>query len=289
MDALWLLYDEADLALNLGFAELMRDRGRARGLDIVPVTTQELTLGMDASGLPVCLRAGMPARPRAVLSRQRDSLISCHFERMGIPVFNNARVCAICNDKRITHQFLSGLPMPETVFLPASATAPPPGTRFPVILKPACSHGGDRVTLVRDEPEWREAAAAILPQPALQQAVADGAGQDLRVYVVHGRIVAGVMRTAAQGVVSNFKRGGSVALHALTPQERDLAQAVIDRFARAGAPLRLAGVDLMTDRGRPVVNEVEDVVGSRMLYRTSDIDIVSLFLDGLSDIAVNAP
>lgn len=289
MDALWLLYDEADLALNLGFAELMRDRGRARGLDIVPVTTQELTLGMDASGLPVCLRAGMPARPRAVLSRQRDSLISFHFERMGVPVFNCSRVCAICNDKRVTHQFLSGLPMPETVFLPAAAAAPPPGTRFPVILKPACSHGGDRVTLVRDEWEWRKAAATILPQPALQQAVADGAGQDLRVYVVHGRIVAGVMRTAAQGVVSNFKRGGSVALHTLTPQERALAQAVIDRFARAGAPLRLAGVDLMNDRGRPVVNEVEDVVGSRMLYRTSDIDIVSLFLDGLSDIAANAP
>ena len=40
---------------------------------------------------------------------------------------------------------------------------------------------------------------------------------------------------------------------------------------------------------RPVVNEVEDVVGSRMLYQTSDIDIVSLFLDGLSDIAANAP
>ena len=116
----------------------------------------------------------------------------------------------------------------------------------------------------------------------------DGAGQDLRVYVVHGRIVAGVMRTAAHGVVSNFKRGGSVALHALTPQERALAQAVIGRFARAGAPLTLAGVDLMFDRGRPVVNEVEDVVGSRMLYQTSDIDIVSLFLDGISDIVANA-
>ena len=51
----------------------------------------------------------------------------------------------------------------------------------------------------------------------------------------------------------------------------------------------MAGVDLMCDGGRPVVNEVEDVVGSRMLYRTSDIDIVSLFLDGLSDIAANAP
>ncbi|HIU08993.1 MAG TPA: ATP-grasp domain-containing protein [Candidatus Limiplasma pullistercoris] len=288
MDALWLLYDEADLALNLGFVELMRDRGHARGLDIVPVTTQELTLGLDASGMPVCLRAGAPARPCALLSRQRDSLISFHFERMGVPVFNSARVCAICNDKRVTHQFLSGLPMPETVFLPAAATEPPPGTRFPVILKPACSHGGDRVTLVRNEREWCEAASAILPQPALQQAVVDGAGQDLRAYVVHGRIVAGVMRTAAHGVVSNFKRGGSVALHALTPQERALAQAVIGRFARAGAPLTLAGVDLMFDRGRPVVNEVEDVVGSRMLYQTSDIDIVSLFLDGISDIVANA-
>ena len=121
MDTLWLLYDEADLAVNLGFVDLMRDRGRVRGLNIVPVTTQELTLGMDASGAPVCLRAGVPARPRAVLSRQRDSLISFHFERMGVPVFNGARVCAICNDKRITHQFLSGLPMPETVFLPATA------------------------------------------------------------------------------------------------------------------------------------------------------------------------
>ena len=102
MDTLWLLYDEADLAVNLGFVDLMRDRGRVRGLNIVPVTTQELTLGMDASGAPVCLRAGVLARPRAVLSRQRDSLISFHFERMGVPVFNGARVCAICNDKRIT-------------------------------------------------------------------------------------------------------------------------------------------------------------------------------------------
>lgn len=131
------------------------------------------------------------------------------------------------------------------------------GYPLSVVLKPACSHGGDRVALVSNEREWYQAAAAILPQPALQQAVVDGAGQDLRVYVVHGRIVAAVMRTAAQGVVSNFKRGGSVALRGLTPQERALAQAVIDRFSSAGAPLTLAGVDLMNDRGRPVVNEVE--------------------------------
>lgn len=284
MDALWLLYDEADLSKNLGFVELMQSRGAARGLEILPVTTEELTFEMDASGVPLCLRGGVSARPRAVFSRQRDSLLSFHFERMGVPVYNNSRVCAICNDKRLTHQFLSGLPMPRTIFLPPRPSAPPPGTRFPMIVKPACSHGGDRVALVGNEREWREAVSAILPQPAIQQSVVDGAGRDLRVYVVHGRILAGVMRTATHGVVSNFKRGGQVALHALTAGERALAQEVARRFERAGAPLTMAGVDLMYDEGRPVVSEVEDVVGSRMLYQTSDIDIVSLFLDGFGDI-----
>ena len=207
---------------------------------------------------------------------------------MGVPVFNNSRVCAICNDKRLTHQFLSGLPMPQTVFLPYGQTQPPPGTRWPVIVKPACSHGGDRVALVHNAREWQAAVAAIQPEPVLQQAVVSQPGRDLRVYVLHGRILAGVMRTAREGVVSNFKRGGQVELHTLTPQERALAEAVILRFSRADAPLHMAGIDFLYDGGAPVVGEVEDVVGSRMLYQTSDIDIVSLYLQGLNALQAKA-
>lgn len=149
-------------------------------------------------------------------------------------------------------------------------------------MKPAVSHGGDRVTLVQNAQAWQAAVAAIQPEPVLQQAVVSQPGRDLRVYVLHGRILAGVMRTAREGVVSNFKRGGQAALHPLTPQERALAEAVILRFNRAGAPLHMAGVNLLYDQGRPVIGEVEDVVGSRMLYQTSDIDIVSLYLQGLN-------
>ena len=43
-----------------------------------------------------------------------------------------------------------------------------------------------------------------------------------------------------------------------------------------------AGVDLLYDQGHPVLGEVEDVVGSRMLYQTSDLDIVGLYLDGIA-------
>jgi len=113
------------------------------------------------------------------------------------------------------------------------------------------------------------------------------AGRDLRVYVLHGRILAGVMRTAQSGVVSNFKKGGQVALHALTQEERELAEAVIRRFEQAGAPLHMAGIDLLYDHGHPVIGEVEDVVGSRMLYQTSEIDIVDQYLKGIAALVAN--
>lgn len=284
MKKLWLLYDDADFIINQGFARMMQERGEPLGLAVEAVLMSELVLGMQENGQPVCKRNGESARPDAILSRQRDAFVSEQFERMGIPVFNNSLVCRICNDKRITYQFLQGFPMPQTMFLSPTRQDPPEGTRFPVVVKPACSHGGDRVLVAHNEHEWREAAARILPQPALQQAVVTEAGRDLRVYVLGGQILAGVMRTARTGVVSNFKQGGHVALHQLTDAERELAQRVIDRFEQAGAPLHMAGVDLLYDHGHPVLGEVEDVVGSRMLYNTSEIDIVALYLQHIAKI-----
>ena len=115
--SIWLLYDDPDYAVNQSFARMMNERGAERGLAIEAVLLSQITLCMDQQGQPCCLRNGLPARPDAILSRQRESLISEHFERMGVPVYNNARVCEICNDKRKTYQFLQGLPMPQTVFL----------------------------------------------------------------------------------------------------------------------------------------------------------------------------
>lgn len=282
MKDVWLLYNDSDYAVNREFARMMHERGKACGLSIQPILLSELALGMERSGTPFCLRNGRPARPDAVLSRQRSSLVSAHLEAMGIPVFNNSRVCALCNDKRQTHQFLRGLPMPESRFLLPDQAGPWDGTRFPVILKPALSHGGDRVTLVQDEAQWKEAAARILPEPALEQAVVSQAGYDLRVYVLFGEILTGVLRTAKTGVVSNFKQGGEVSLHPPVQEERELALAVIRRFEEAGAPLCMAGVDLLYDDGHPVVGEVEDVVGSRMLYQTSRLDIAALYVEGIA-------
>ncbi|MDD3335746.1 MAG: ATP-grasp domain-containing protein [Eubacteriales bacterium] len=279
MKKIWLLYERQDLQVNLDYAAMMNDQGKARGLAIEPVTLDQLTLTMNGQGEPHVLRNGEPVRPDAVLSRMRQVLYSRHFEAMDVPVFNGSRVCELCNDKRRTHQFLSGLPMPFSSFVTAE-TEPP--AAYPVIVKPACSHGGDRVQAVSNPEQWRLAVRSILPEPTLQQRVVGMPGFDLRVYVLFEQIVGGVLRTAKTGVVSNFKRGGDVRLHPLTQKERELAQRVIRRFHDADAPLCMAGIDLLYEAPDcPVVGEVEDVVGSRMLYQTSDIDIVSLYLDGV--------
>ena len=238
MKIVWLLYQQEDLSANRDYARLMRENGLKRDMKIETVLTRDLTLLLDENGTPSCLRKGRKERPDAVIARMREPLYSRHFERMDVPVFNGSEVCRICNDKRQTLQFLSGLPMPRTTFLTPFTPMPQDG---PVIVKPACSHGGDRV--------------------------------------LFGQIVAGVMRTAKSGVVSNYKRGGNVALHDLSREERQLAEEVIARFDAAGAPLCFAGVDLLYEDYGPVVGEVEDVVGSRMLYRVSDLDVVGLYLD----------
>ncbi len=98
--------------------------------------------------------------------------------------------------------------------------------------------------------------------------------QDLRVYVIGKRIVASVLRTAKEGFKSNFSLGGEVSLYQLSKEESMLVQTIIDQFN-----FGLVGIDFIVgDQGELIFNEIEDVVGSRMLYQCSDINIVKEYL-----------
>jgi gamma-F420-2:alpha-L-glutamate ligase len=279
----WLLYEDGDLKQNQDFADYVTAEGKKFDMDIRAARVSQLEMGAGSDGALTLRLGGRAALPDFVISRQRDELTSLQLERMGVPVFNGSRVCGICNDKRRTHQFLAGLPMMETRFVGHRYAVAPGESAYPLVVKPARGHGGQNVELVRNEYEWQEAADEIMPDDIVEQKPASEAGRDLRVYVLFGEIVASVMRTAREGIVSNFKRGGQVELHTLTGAERALAEKAIARFQEADAPLCLAGVDLLYDRGRPVLNEVEDVVGSRMLYKVSDIDIVKRYLSALRE------
>ena len=279
----WLLYDESDLKQNRDFAAYVESEAPRHELRMETVRTSQLAMGVAQGGALTLRKDGRASLPDFVISRQRDDLISAQLERMGVPVFNSSAVCRLCNDKRRTHQFLAGLPMMETLFVNHRyAVAPGEGT-YPVVIKPACGHGGEHVTRVMNEYEWRDAADQILPQDMVQQPVASEPGRDLRLYVLFGEVVDAVLRTAREGIVSNFKRGGRVERHTPAMEEIALARQVIERFQEADAPLSFAGIDLLYHNGRPVIGEVEDVVGSRMLYQVGGTDVVALYLEMLSE------
>ncbi len=56
-------------------------------------------------------------------------------------------------------------------------------------------------------------------------------------------------------------------LDTLCADERQIVEAVSREL-----PLDYAGVDIMRDHGRAILNEIEDPVGARMLYIFTDID-----------------
>ncbi|MCR5603324.1 MAG: hypothetical protein K6G27_06450 [Lachnospiraceae bacterium] len=153
---------------------------------------------------------------------------------------------------------------------------------YPFVLKPAEGHGGKHVSLINSESELLTAIKGILVdhnrypyRKLIMQRLASVRGRDLRIYFIGGRIVAGMMRTAKNSgdLCANFSLGGNASLHTPHQRERSLAEKLADAL-----PGDYMGVDFVFDKdGEPVFNEFEDVVGARMVYANTDIDMISLF------------
>lgn len=99
---------------------------------------------------------------------------------------------------------------------------------------------------------------------------------DMRVYVIGKRIVAAVMRSSGRDFRANYSRGGDVALVELRDAQKRIVSQIVDEL-----DFGMAGIDFIFDRdGNMVLNEIEDVAGSRMLYECAPhIDIVSQYVD----------
>ncbi len=99
--------------------------------------------------------------------------------------------------------------------------------------------------------------------------------QDLRVYVIGEKIIAAILRTAKEGFKSNFSLGGEVREYQLSKKETTIVEKIISLFH-----FGLVGIDfIIGDNGELIFNEIEDVVGARMLYQCTDINLVGLYLE----------
>ena len=202
--------------------------------------------------------------PRANVTSNVDLLLPLnkHLLLMGVPILNGYMPIMRAKNKIRMLQILSykGIPVPQTVVLQhldyLDAAIERVGG-FPVILKTIAGSLGKGVVIVESRRSLLSALDMILTQEhwrilLVQEFVEEAEGKDIRAFVVDGKVVASMERTAAIGDFrSNISAGGIGTPIDLTHEEVQLSLE-----ATAALGLDLAGVDLLRTKKGPMVMEV---------------------------------
>lgn len=291
---MWMVYDKEGLARNTDYVALYQNTCRKYDIEV------EAVLDIDVKN-----RITGGETPVFVLVRTIHPEINRFLEESGIPVFNSYEVSRICNDKGKTLRCLKEkvLSVPSLSFpsceLPdiLSMDIPELRTLFEnkfvcsshveqekkvisqaedFVIKAVDGHGGKQVfSMVAEKEQIRDGIGDrdFVLQPMIPDM---GRSRDLRVYVIGKRIVAAVMRSSAVDFRANFSLGGEVCLYKLHEEEKNAVRTIVREFE-----FGMAGIDFIFDRDDQLfLNEIEDVVGARMLYRCSpDIDLVGQYVD----------
>jgi len=193
------------------------------------------------------------------------SAIVRQFEMRNVFTTTSSIAITRSRDKLRSIQLLAkaGIGIPKTVF--ARETSDFEGVLeqvggAPVIIKVARGTHGNGVVLA----ETRKAALAVMQafyvegvNFLVQEFIQESAGEDIRAFVVNGKVVASMKRQSLDDDFrSNLHQGGEGAPVKLTDEERKTAQ----KAAKAmGLPI--AGVDMMRSARGPLVLEVNSSPG----------------------------
>ena len=263
---------------------------RARGLEPLLLPWED-TVHRVGPGSGVSNRGIDLSRVRAVLPRiiPGGSLEQIIFrvdtlhrlEGQGVRIMNSPRTIERTVDKAWTSALLeqAGLPTPETVVCETSDAAFEAFRRLEdVVVKPLFGSMGLGMARVSDEDmAWRvfRVLETVRGVYYLQRFVPHE-GRDLRVFVVGGRVV-GAMQRSAPGWRTNFSRGGSVE-----PVELSAEWAALAVRAAAAVGAEYAGVDLLPEReGTVQVLEVNGIPGWEGLQATTTVDVAGAVVDQL--------
>ena len=196
--------------------------------------------------------------------------INRFLEENSVLVFNNYQTAKVANNKWLTHLLCRDLQIPtmKTELLSSS-----PSLSFPFVIKSLDGHGGTEVFLINDRQGLDEMLAKVNTSNFLAQEFCSSPGKDMRVYVLGGKVICGILRSSDNDFRSNFSLGGQVCVGEVSQAQTN---AIEKLFGALG--FDFVGVDFILHNGEWVLNEIEDVVGTRMLYRCTDIDIVDLYV-----------
>lgn len=201
-------------------------------------------------------------------------------EMVGIPLFNKYSAIMNAKNKVKTMQILDGygIPIPRTVVIRRQddlvQTAKLVGG-FPLIVKQPVGSFGSGVTIIESMRALKSFLLWDQPMYLLQQYVKYSKGKDVRVFVVNGRVVGSMMRSAKRGEFrSNIELGGVGEPVEITQEESSIALRSVQAL-----DLNYGGVDVMRGKDGPVVLEVNSNPGFKELEKSTGVSIAGAIVD----------
>ena len=227
----------------------------------------------------------------AIVPRIRPSMtfygcaLTQHFEAMGVYTQNSASAIRQSRDKLYALQLLinNGLPIPTTGFanspLDTSDLIKMVGGA-PLIVKLLEGTQGKGVVLA----ETKKAAESLInafkslrANILVQEFIKEADGKDIRCFVINGKVVESIMRTAAPGEFrANIHMGGTAQIIKITPEERRIAI-----LAAKTMNLKVAGVDIIRGQHGPLLLEVNSAPGLEGIEGASNKDIAGKMISAI--------
>ncbi len=204
------------------------------------------------------------------------------FEMMGTYPVNESVAITRSRDKLRSLQILAraGIGLPLTGF--ASSTENTQDlikivNGAPLVVKLTEGTQGKGIVLA----ETQKAAETIIDafrqlgaNFLVQEFIKEAGGSDIRCFVIGDKVVAAMMRKAAEGEFrSNLHRGGTASLVKLTPEERSTAVRAAKKMG-----LNVAGVDILRSNHGPVVMEVNSSPGLEGIEKATGKDVAGMIV-----------
>lgn len=265
------------------------EAGEERGHEMVFLNIKQTYMKLDATEPEAHYRGGKVLGDLdAVITRIRPSMtfygcaLSRQFESMGVYTTNTSWSITQSRDKLYSLQLLlkSGVNIPTTGF----ANSPMDTNDLidmvggaPLIVKLLEGSQGRGVVLA----ETRKAAESVInafkalrANLLVQEFVKEADGKDLRCFVIDGKVVASIQRSAAPGEFrANIHQGGSAEVVKITPKERSMA---IKAAKILG--LKVAGVDIIRSKNGPLLLEVNSSPGLEGIETATGKDIAGMII-----------
>ncbi|QXP73067.1 30S ribosomal protein S6--L-glutamate ligase [Tenacibaculum sp. HL-MS23] len=277
---------------NLFSNKRIMEAGRLRGHEMVFLNVQQAYMKFDAKEPQIRYRGGnIIDEFDAIIPRIKPSVTfyACalirQFDAMGTYCLNSADAINQSRDKLLATQLFAknDIQVPITGFANS-----PLDTKdlikmvngAPLIIKLLESTQGKGVVLA----ETTKAAESVInafksvkTNILVQEFIKEANGQDIRCFVVNGKVVASMQRQAEKGEFrANIHQGGSASKIKITSDERKLAikaAKILD--------LPVAGVDIIRSNKGPLLLEVNSSPGLEGIEGATGLDIANIMIEAI--------